>query len=400
VKSYQEHLQRCLRRSDLAFESALTNEFIYRPGEFLLHKAGYSADVAAALRCWGAVEAPLPDHLEYPDGYPILRFTVPPEVSVPPVVRWLNEVLDGHEVRVAPNYVFAAELHRVPTPAGPARPAVAELASAATPDGGFVVGVIDTGVVLEGGEPHPYLAGHVSYDPWDQDPLDDDGDGWLDVYDGHGTFVAGRILEQAPGVTVRILRGLHTGMADDLAVAAGIRTLTEQGVKLINLSLSSTADGTQYPLAVAEELENLPPDVVVVASAGNHGRRRPFWPAAFKRVVSVGAVDETAIRPPGDLPPRAPWSNFGWWVDVCASGVDVLGPFCTFDENRSHAGEDGADTFTGWAAWSGTSFAAPKVTGRIAQLAMEEDITPRQAADLVIRDPDLPQIRGLGTYVG
>ena len=99
------------------------------------------------------------------------------------------------------------------------------------------------------------------------------------------------------------------------------------------------------------------------------------------------------------LPPPAPWSNLGWWVDVCAGGVDVLGPLCSFDENDRHDRDDEAQTFTGWATWSGTSFAAPKVTGRIAQLAMEEEISPRQAAELVIRDPDLPRIRGLGTYV-
>jgi subtilisin family serine protease len=157
-------------------------------------------------------------------------------------------------------------------------------------------------------------------------------------------------------------------------------------------------DGFRCPLAVSEELERLDPDVVVVAAAGNQGRRRPCWPAAFKRVVAVGAVDETDV-PRGTLPPRAAWSNFGWWVDACAGGVDVLGPLCTFDETREHAGEPGAEAFTGWARWSGTSFAAPKVTGRIAQLAMEEEISPRQALDLVVRDPELPQIRGLGTYL-
>jgi subtilisin family serine protease len=399
VKSYAGHLERSLKRSDLGFDRGQSNEFLFRPGEFLLHRDDYTVDVGRAMRSWHVEEAPLPEHLRYPDDYPILRFTVPAPTSAAQVVARLSQVADGPEPRIAPNYVFAAERLRMPMPAGPAHPASQHLpANPDPPYRGLPVGVVDTGVVLEHGEPHPYLAGRVSFEPSDEDRIGRDGDGWLDVYDGHGTFVAGRILEQAPGANVHVLRALDDGLADDMTVAAALRTLVERGAMLINLSIGSTVDGAHWPLAVAEELETLDPEVVVVASAGNHGDRRPVWPAAFKRVIAVGAVDETRVRR-GDLPPPAPWSNLGWWVDVCAGGVDVLGPLCSFDENDRHDRDDEAETFTGWATWSGTSFAAPKVTGRIAQLAMEEEISPRQAAELVIRDPDLPRIRGLGTYV-
>jgi hypothetical protein len=43
-----------------------------------------------------------------------------------------------------------------------------------------------------------------------------------------------------------------------------------------------------------------------------------------------------------------------------------------------HHPDADATTFAGWATCSGISLAAPKITGRIAQLAMEEEITPRR----------------------
>ena len=55
---------------------------------------------------------------------------------------------------------------------------------------------------------------------------------------------------------------------------------------------------------------------VVVAAAGNHAEKRPFWPAAFGPVVSVGAVeDKEGLWAP------ASYSNHGAWVDLVARGT-------------------------------------------------------------------------------
>lgn len=390
--NYAGHLNRFMQRLDMSFEGRFMNEFIYKPGELLVHQEDYSDDVRREVANWGGEQVEIPPALGLPGDYPILRFQLPPEMNVPQVSGRLRQVAAGAaEPRIAPNYVFGAEQSRIPTPATPPSPTETELAPVTEPAGDFPVGVVDTGIVLQDGRPHPYLDGHVRYAAADQDPLDADDDGWLDIYDGHGTFVAGLVLQQAPAATVQVRRGLDTGVNDDLAIAASIRGLAADGVKLINLSFSSTADGYTYPLAVSEEIADLPLDVVVVAAAGNYGRTRPVWPAAFKRVIAVGSVQGAELA-------RSAWSNYGWWVDACADGDGVVGPFCTFDERARHD-EDYAYRFTGWANWSGTSFAAPKVTGRIAQLAIDQGISARAAADLVVRDPDRPQVRGLGTYV-
>ena len=45
-----------------------------------------------------------------------------------------------------------------------------------------------------------------------------------------------------------------------------------------------------------------------------------------------------------------------------------------------------AQRFRGWARWSGTSFAAATVSGRIAQTAIELGVTGTEAAEIVLRE--------------
>ena len=56
-----------------------------------------------------------------------------------------------------------------------------------------------------------------------------------------------------------------------------------------------------------------------MAAAGNFGDTTPTWPAAFRRVVSVGALT-------ADLRPSA-FSSRGWWVDCSAIGEGVLSTY-------------------------------------------------------------------------
>ena len=131
-------------------------------------------------------------------------------------------------------------------------------------------------------------------------------------------------------------------------------------------------------------------ETVVVACAGNFSSDRPFWPAALKRVVAVASLDAKGLD-------RAEFSNYGWWVDACTVGEGVVSSFFNFDGpvGASPTPED----FTGYATWSGTSFAAPRVAAAIAARAAARDVPAAAAAAELLDPTDHPSMPDLGVLV-
>ena len=276
------------------------------------------------------------------------------------------------------------------TPGGSDFPvAVGEQFPPLPPAATVTVGVIDTGFVLDADRlPHPWFADHVRFGEQDEDRLgvgrgDAQDFGYLADADGHGSFVTGLILREAPRARVIMCGVLDQGdtaaddalgAQDDVRVANAVRSLAQDSsVQVINLSFGGGVFTSKaVPANLGEALAELDPGIAVVAAAGNNASRRKVWPAAFDRVISVGALDERRILPPGATPPRATFSNHGKWVQAYAAGVQVLGPFVDYDETGNDLfGRRPAQHFRGWARWSGTSFAAATVSGRIAQTIIE-----------------------------
>ena len=151
-----------------------------------------------------------------------------------------------------------------------------------------------------------------------------------------------------------------------------------------------TLDDEPPPLATAIADLVDPTKTVVVAAAGNAGWCWTYWPAALPGVVAVGALDSGG---------QAWFSNYGGWVDACAPGVDVRSTFYGTDADplREPLGtpeDDLFNEFRGWAMWSGTSFAAPKVAALIvreaARLGSSAPAAWRQLSDYRhFRYPDL-----------
>ncbi|HZB50734.1 MAG TPA: S8/S53 family peptidase [Mycobacteriales bacterium] len=178
---------------------------------------------------------------------------------------------------------------------------------------------------------------------------------------GHATFVTGLILQEAPGATVEMRRVLDDdGRADSWSVASKLVLLARAELDVLNLSLGCFTDDNSPPLVLSTALDRMPPHVVVVAAAGNHGatdpQPQPFWPAALEEVVAVGAVDAD-----GQRPPWSPDASRLPWVDVVATGVGVESTYLPAVQ-----GAEGPEDFGETATWSGTSFAAAKVTGVLA----------------------------------
>jgi subtilisin family serine protease len=211
-----------------------------------------------------------------------------------------------------------------------------------------VVAVLDTGVDLD----HVALAGVVSEGGWDfidddavpddvADGVDGDGDGYTDAAWGHGTHVAGIVHLVAPDARIlpfRVLDDEGWGTID--GVVNAIVAAVEAGAHVINLSL-----GTEHqdPLLEATVEWAFGRGVVLVSTAGNRDSHRPQYPGAYHRVLSVTAVDAADVR--------APFANYGPEViDMSAPGVGVMS--CYPDDQ--------------YAVWSGTSMAAPHVSGALA----------------------------------
>jgi hypothetical protein len=213
-------------------------------------------------------------------------------------------------------------------------------------DPSILVAVIDSGIDYN----HPDLAANyvgLGYD-WvnnDIDPMDDYG---------HGTKVAGIIaasmnngigiagLAQVKVMAEKVFDKEGTGW--NSWVADAILHATDQGAKIISMSLSTGSNDSLIYSAVKYAYEN---NVLLVAAAGNEEDDAKRYPAAYDEVIAVTSTDENDQK--------ADTSNFGDWVELAAPGEDI---FTTdlLDENLPPDYQ-----YYRWG--SGTSFACPHVSG-------------------------------------
>ncbi|PTA69702.1 S8 family serine peptidase [Deinococcus arcticus] len=222
---------------------------------------------------------------------------------------------------------------------------------------GVTVAVIDSGIDLA----HPAFAGTLTAPSTWRDFYSGDAvpqeEGVLGqgAY-GHGTNVAGIVLQVAPRARILPLRVLGPdGSGDVVMVAQAISYAAQQGARIINLSLGSDENSPTVQDAVRRAAEQ---GVMVVSSAGNSNLERITSPAALaeakgtlgQNLLSVGSVD---LR---DL--KSSFSNYAENLEMVAPGEQVASP------------APGGRV----AAWSGTSMAAPMVAGGLA-LALGESLT-------------------------
>jgi hypothetical protein len=258
------------------------------------------------------------------------------------------------------------------------------------PGGQVRVAILDTGI-----SPHPWWRDSPWYaacSPDQYEIVDSDHDGMLDHEAGHGTFIAGLVLQQAPDAYLLIERILRSdGYCDEALLIQGLGRLALRTIALgrpvhvINLSLGGYAVSDEPSPLLTRALGRFGRGTVTVACAGNNNSEREFWPGSLKEVVAVGALDASGGC-------RCGFSNYGWWVDACTVGEHVTSTFLEFTQ------ADGV-RFDGFATWSGTSFAAPQVAGAVAQIAHEKDIRPSDALDFVLDRTLHPALPDFGVVV-
>lgn len=253
---------------------------------------------------------------------------------------------------------------------------------------GVRVAVVDSGILsLE--ELPAWMQNDLEYSDADveNDYLARHRDGRFIRFPGvHGTFVTGIIRQIAPGATIVVKRVLDRwGHASEVELADALTEVLECNPHIINLSLGCPGwDGKSTPVALRSvwgRIRTSRPPIVVVAAAGNKGTASPpYWPAAEEGVYGVGAVNRH-----GHV---TDFSNHGRSVKLWALGDAVESVYATGPFRRKEKGILNRP-FVGRAAWGGTSFAAPVVTGLIAA-RMSADGTNADVAAQAVVDDALP----------
>ncbi len=253
---------------------------------------------------------------------------------------------------------------------------------------GVKIAVIDTGVDLT----HPGLQG-VAGDARQPNHLAPKTD-WKDFVDGdtnpqdvsgltsegygHGTGVAGIILQIAPYATILPIRVLGPdGSGDVTNVTSAIQWAVNHGAKIINLSLGTTARVD----AIAQMVKWASDEgVYVVTASGNTNDTNVLYPAADAQDATLGGAKVISVGSTGS---GNAVGSYLAGTTATAAGVDQKSVFSTFGPKIEMVAPGEIMTTllpeaqTG--DWTGTSFAAPMVAGTLA-LALGEPLATTQKA--------------------
>lgn len=233
-------------------------------------------------------------------------------------------------------------------------------------------------------------------DPGDPRPADGRGSvpapllGALGTHAGHGTFIAGLIRQTCPEAEIIALAvmGADGEVQEDVLTDALIDLAAKQDAEpgwadALVLSLGYYAESSAdlaYTSALKQVLLRLArAGVAIFCAAGNDATSRDSFPAALAIDPDFGAPDVVPLASVAALTSDglvAEFSNDGPWVNAEAPGVGLVSTAPVHSDGsarrttgtrgpggRARATMDPDDFLSGFAAWSGTSFAAPVLAG-------------------------------------
>jgi serine protease AprX len=235
-----------------------------------------------------------------------------------------------------------------------------------------------------------------------------DGNTSTDDQRGHGTFVAGiaagaapDLAGAAPGAPIVSIKVMDSnGQAKTSDVISACQWILDHkgqyNIKVANFSMHSSYSTNSYRDPLDQAVERLWFNgVTVVAAAGNYGTSATspsgvlYSPGNDPFVITVGAVDLGGSSKAKD-DAIAPWSAWGYTEDgfykpdIAAPGRYMVGPIpagSTIAQQKSGSlvGSDRIQL-------SGTSFAAPVVSGTVAQMLVRHPSwTPDQIKGALMR---------------
>jgi hypothetical protein len=339
----------------------------------------------------------------------VIRITVESaRILVPAILDILDQQLGGGVatpdivVYLCPNICAATEPIEVPLGAEPVPPpglngrGCRPCRGVPRPecDGhGAFISIVDTGLIDGAATGHPWLAGVDG----PTDPLIEVGGITTIPYDaGHGTFVAGVARCMAPKATVHVERAFEfVGATFETDLQPSLEDALSRDPDILQFTFCATTRGDRSLKTFDDFFDTrirYIKGLVVLAPAGNDGKPRRTWPAAYPEVISVGALS-------ANWRDRAGFSNYGKWVDVYAPGEDLINAFPsgTYVTIEPPIGQTRA--FNGMAMWSGTSFSTPVVGGMIAARMSSTGENARQAADALLRLAGSQAVPGVGAVL-
>jgi subtilisin family serine protease len=229
---------------------------------------------------------------------------------------------------------------------------------------GIIVAVLDTGADLS----HPALVGRLvpgfDFVDLDTDPSEEGMYG-RDIAYGHGTHVAGLVALSAPEAKIMPLRILKPdGTGNSWLLAQAVRYAAARGVGVINVSYT-VKHRSMVIDEILSEVTSVQPGAVVAAAAGNSGGTDPEYPAA------EGIPGLLAVAASTKSDHLASFSTYGPWVQVAAPGQSIVSSVPL-------------SSGSAYAAWSGTSMAAPLTAGTAALVrAAYPNLSPAEVAQRI-----------------
>ena len=300
-------------------------------------------------------------------GHAVYRLRIDNNATVAQVIRALSR--GGMVASAQPNYLYtlaqavAAPADAAPTPVPAVQYVIDKLKlrdlHKITGGDDVVVAVIDSAI----DRAHPDLAGAVTETF--------DALGGSASPHAHGTGMAGAIASHArltgiaPRARIVAVRAFDDGASaagTTFAILKGIDWAHQRSAKIVNMSFAGPAD----PLLAEMLTRANAAGMVLVAAVGNAGPRSPpLYPAAYREVIGVTAVDADDT-----LFARA---NRGPQVRLAAPGVDILVP----------------SPGSAYQITTGTSVAAAYVSGAAALiLARRPSATPAEVRRLLTSTAD------------